>query len=99
MDIRLFVQGATCLDPDQLAEIQEGMHDGSYFNFFYKVRSHRTDIRSNKPVIDAKDSPYDIANVVLWFIGLGIGSECQRPTKGIGDYSCGRPQGQRLIRG
>ena len=33
MDIRLFMQGATCLDPDLLAEIQEGMYEGSYINF------------------------------------------------------------------
>jgi len=98
VDIRLFVQGATCLDPDLLAEIQEGMHEGSYIKF-KKVRSHRTNIKSNKPVIDAKDSPYEIANVVLWFNELGVGSACERPTKGIGDYSCGRPQGQKLIRG
>ena len=57
MDIRLFVQGATCLDPDELSEIQEGMHEDSYINF-NKVRSHRTNMKSNKPVIDAKESPY-----------------------------------------
>jgi hypothetical protein len=64
-----------------------------------KVRSHRTDIKSNKPVIDAKDSPYERANVVLWHNELGVGSACERLTKGIGDCSCDRPQGQRLIGG
>jgi hypothetical protein len=65
-----------------------------------KVRIHRTDIKLNKPVIDAKDSPYEIANVVLWIDELGVGrNACKRPTKGKGDYSCSRPQGQRLIRG
>jgi hypothetical protein len=48
-------------------------------------------------VIDAKDRPYEIANVVLWHNELGVGSVCERPTKGIGDYSYGRPQGQWLI--
>ena len=66
---------------------------------FKKVRSHRANIMSNEPVIDAKDSPYEIANVVLWLNELGVESACERPTKGIGDYSCGRPQGQRLIQG
>jgi len=33
MDIRLFAQGATGLDPNLLAEIQEGMHEGGYINF------------------------------------------------------------------
>ena len=57
MDIRLFMQGATCLDPDELAEIQEGMHEGSYINF-KKGQEPQNKYKSNKPVIEAKDSPY-----------------------------------------
>jgi len=57
VDIRLFMQGATCLDPDELAEIQEGMHEGSYINF-KKGQEPQNKYKSNKPVIEAKDSPY-----------------------------------------
>jgi len=39
------------------------------------VRSHiyKTDIELNGPVIDAKDSPYERAKVVLWVCELGVG--------------------------
>ena len=100
MDIRLFAQGATGLDPNLLAEIQEGMHEGGYTNSKTLEETYKTDMNLNGPVIDAKDNPYAIAKVVLWLSELGVGwSACKRPTKGIGDYSCGMPQGQRLIRG